>query len=309
MSGEKELRDFPVRRSRAGKDAFLSRFRERAEELGYTASEEKGGMLGSRNLVMGDPDRAEVILAAHYDTPANHLFPDLLMPGHPALTLLLEILKAVLLLLPAFAVYYAAWTFLGARAFPVFPLTYIALLAVQTAGWAEKHNEGLDCALETLLHVMERLPEEKRSRAAFVLFDHGETGHAGARQFARQHVQSAYTRLMVQLDRLAPGTRPAMICFRQARKARGYFALERALKQDDGCDVFSSSPLTPPSDASSFVCGVRIMACSPVPLLGPVMGLRGEGNSAAAETVENALVRFLTGKEENEEGQICPDSP
>ena len=266
-----DVRKFPVRRSREEKDAFLQAVKAYAEGLGYTVSVEEGGFLKSRNIVIGDPDRAAVLLTAHYDTPAFRILPDIRLPGRPLLNLLLEILAALLLMVPAFLVYLLFWLFLGARAVPVFFLAYLGLLALQVFGPAEKHNESLTGSLECLLRVMRDLPVSARSRAAFVLFDHGEINRAGARRFTVAHAQAAWTRLTLHLDRLGSGTVLASTESKAARKAAGYHGLCTALGQTGSVETSLRLPVSQPSDDALFSCAVRLASGASVPGLGVVI--------------------------------------
>ena len=69
---------FPIRRSKAQKAAFRAWFQEEAARLGYEAQvEEKGG---HQNMIIGDPEKAQAIFTAHYDTPMHSLFPNNYQP-------------------------------------------------------------------------------------------------------------------------------------------------------------------------------------------------------------------------------------
>ena len=291
------VRMFPVRRSREEKDAFVQAVTAFAEGLGNKTAVEEGGWLKSRNLVIGDPERAQMLFCAHYDTPARRLLPEISFPGRPVLSLVLEILKALFLMLPAFAVYLLFWSFLGSRAVPVFFLTYLALLALQVLGPAEKRNPGLDAAVQTLLEVMETLPDEARSRAAFVLFDHGELNRAGARQFAKNHSQAAWTRLMVQFERMEAGSQLVLLTGRPAQKAAGFHGLVSALNRIPGYKVstFTTLPFSAPSDATGFACHVRLLLCDAAAFLGPMLRRhrKKEAQEAEGEAIAAAICACL----------------
>ena len=74
-----EINDrFPVRNSGDEKAAFRAWAAERARKAGHTVREENSS--GHVNLVIGDPDRAEVIFTAHCDTPRRSIHPNLMIP-------------------------------------------------------------------------------------------------------------------------------------------------------------------------------------------------------------------------------------
>ena len=58
------LRDFPVRKSRKKKQAFRDAVIAYGKSLGYEVHVENGSFR-SRNVVIGDPDRAEYLVTAH----------------------------------------------------------------------------------------------------------------------------------------------------------------------------------------------------------------------------------------------------
>ena len=73
------LAQFPVRKTGKQKAAFRAAVQVYAESLGYVCREEKGSF-GSRNLVIGEPETANFLLTAHYDTCAVLPVPNLITP-------------------------------------------------------------------------------------------------------------------------------------------------------------------------------------------------------------------------------------
>ena len=73
------LKEFPVRKSKSQKQNFRVAVQEYCESLGYSVRTEKGS-LGVRNLVIGEPDKADYLITAHYDTCAALPFPNLITP-------------------------------------------------------------------------------------------------------------------------------------------------------------------------------------------------------------------------------------
>ena len=72
---------FPIRKSRKQKDAFREWFIDWAREQGYTAEETAPkGIFRSSNVVVGDPESAQVVFTAHYDTPAVMILPNFITP-------------------------------------------------------------------------------------------------------------------------------------------------------------------------------------------------------------------------------------
>ena len=70
------LQQHPVRKSKAQKAAFRDWFTGWAKEQGYTAQVESGWNLATcHNIVVGDPENAEVTYTAHYDTQPVMVLP------------------------------------------------------------------------------------------------------------------------------------------------------------------------------------------------------------------------------------------
>ena len=84
------LMQYEIRKTNKEKTVFLEYMKNRLAKAGYTpdmiAIEEKGkGIMKSRNLVVGNPDTAKVLLGGHYDTCAWMPFPNVMAPPNPIL--------------------------------------------------------------------------------------------------------------------------------------------------------------------------------------------------------------------------------
>ena len=90
-------KEFPVRKSRKRKQEFRDQVQAFVTDLGYAFHVEKGSF-GSRNMVIGDPARAEYLITAHYDTCAALPFPNLITPESPLLLTLWQLAILVMLL-------------------------------------------------------------------------------------------------------------------------------------------------------------------------------------------------------------------
>ena len=73
------LEKYQVRKTKAQKAAFIEYVRGIAENSDYAFRVEEG-MLGARNLVIGDPDSAKVVFTAHYDTQPVLPMPNFITP-------------------------------------------------------------------------------------------------------------------------------------------------------------------------------------------------------------------------------------
>lgn len=267
------MEKFPVRKSKEEKEAFRAWAVEYGKSLGWSGKVEKGGRI-SNNVVFGDPDGAAVLVTAHYDTPANMIVPNLLIPRNVPLFVLYQV--AVVLLL--FAVTLIPTALIGLVIPPylvllVWSILYFGALALLMVGPANKHNandntSGVAAALE----AMSRIPEEQRSRVAFVLFDNEEKGLFGSSAFAKAHQQVQFLRLVVNMDCVGYGEHMLLVSTAMARKATGYYALEGALKDlcPEGMEAhpFDSKTCYAPSDQKNFKCGTMLFACKRKKVIG-----------------------------------------
>ena len=75
------LHQFPVRKSKAQKQAFRDAVQTYAQGMGYETSVERK-CLSCQNLILGDPETATILVTAHYDTCAKMLKDIALMKQH-----------------------------------------------------------------------------------------------------------------------------------------------------------------------------------------------------------------------------------
>ena len=194
------LRDWQVRKTKEQKSRFIAFLQERLPALRI----EEGGLPRCRNLVLGDPESADVVFSAHYDTCARLPFPNFITPRN----LVIYLLYQLLILLPFFALA-ALLSILLIRLGVYAPLAFMlswllamaALLYVFLFGPANPHtaNDNTSGVL-MLCELIGTLSEEERARCAFVFFDHEETGLFGSSRFASQHRKAMKDRLLINFD-------------------------------------------------------------------------------------------------------------
>lgn len=74
---------FPIRKTTAQKRAFEKWVMAKMREMGYRPYVDgmnRKDKLRHRNIVAGDPQNAELLISAHYDTAATIGIPDLRIP-------------------------------------------------------------------------------------------------------------------------------------------------------------------------------------------------------------------------------------
>lgn len=254
---------YQIRKNTKHKTAFIDYLKHLANEWGYSARVEKG-MLGARNIVIGDPAKAKVIYTAHYDTCPELPFPNFITPKCIALYLLYQVgvifgIFAVMALCIGVLGVLAVALNLGADiTFWATEIAYFALLFLLFAGPANKHTANDNTSGVTLLiDIMRELPEEDRDSVAFVFFDLEEMGLFGSMSFASKHKAEMKDKLLLNFDCVSDGENMLFALRKNAKKYRA--AIETAFEAKDGFKVdVADKGVFYPSDQMQFPCGVGV---------------------------------------------------
>lgn len=266
------LRDWQVRKTKEEKTRFIAFLQERLPGLRV----EEGGLPRCRNLVLGDPESADVVFTAHYDTCARLPFPNFITPKN----LVLYLLYQLLIMLPFFALAVLLSILLirlGVYVPLAFMLSWVlamaVLLYVFLFGPANPHtvNDNTSGVL-MLCELIANLSDEERARCAFVFFDHEETGLFGSSLFASQHRKAMKDRLLINFDCVSDGDDLLFVQSGKAKRLAGE-ALAEAFAPSAEKRAVITGPLGAfyPSDQVNFPCGVGVAAMQRNRLLGLYM--------------------------------------
>lgn len=201
------LQEFPIRKTRKQKTAFIRWACDYLEELGYSCCVEKGSC-GSRNIVAGDPTAAKHLITAHYDTCAGMPFPNFITPCNFWMFLLYNILLTAVMFLPAIFVsvvvgVIAEMPGLGDN---LFLLTLMVTVALLIYGPANRHNANDNTSgVVTLLEIAKSMPQSHRHQVCFVLFDMEEAGLIGSSSYRDNHKKEIIHQLVWNLDCVGEG--------------------------------------------------------------------------------------------------------
>ena len=267
---------FPIRKKGEQKDDFLRYATAEAQKMGYTARVED--INNNRNLIVGNPDNAKVIFTAHYDTPAVMPFPNFITPRNILIYVLYQIIPVgCIILVGALAVLFCK-AVLGITEFnqlyTIFMACYFGCLMLLLFGPANKHNANDNTSgIATLLCLMEKLPENARSKAAFIFFDNEEKHMQGSGSFAKKHPEIKRNTLIVNLDCVGVGDHFLCLAKRGAVMHALYPLLVDALVPSAPKSLRHIPALGSvyPSDQASFRCGAAICACKKAPVIGLYM--------------------------------------
>ena len=273
----KILDEMQVRKSKKQKKAFRAWLCGELEAAGYSPRVEEG--FAARNVVAGDPDKAQVLLTAHYDTQAVLPVPNFITPRNPFFFVLYQILIVIPLflaialaegVLTAFAPEAVLWWLmpLASMGLCVFFIWWIF------DGKANRHtaNDNTSGVL-TLVEAALALPPEHRERVCFVFFDNEEKGMFGSSAFAKKYKKAKKNTPVLNFDCVGDGD--SIQFFPQEKLKKDTAALERmeaAFLPAGGKDVqvvrgFSIYP----SDNANFKKGAGVCALKHKPVIGYYM--------------------------------------
>lgn len=258
------LTAFPVRKSKQQKQNFRDAVQSYVDSLGYPVTVEKGSF-GCRNVVIGDPEKAEYLITAHYDTCARMLVPNLITPCNLVIYLVYQIFLVALLIAASAVVGLICGSFLGSGAGGTVALAvYWLLLILMMVGPANTSNVNDNTSgVVTLLEIARTLPENQRHKVCFVLFDLEEAGLIGSASYRKAHKKATDNQLVLNMDCVGDGDNLMMFPTKKLKKDRkklsvlykacGYFGKKSLLVHEKGFSIY-------PSDQANFPYGVAIAA-------------------------------------------------
>lgn len=258
------LLQYPVRKTKKQKTAFLNAVCDYAERLGYAATVESGS-LGSRNLVIGDPEKAKYLVAAHYDTCARLPVPNFIMPCNALVFFGCQIVQWLVIILLSGILGALSGLMLGEDAVSaVSCLVLFVIVALMLVGPANRHNANDNTSgVVTLLEIMRTLPENQWDKVCFVLFDLEEAGLIGSSSYRKAHRKASDQQMVLNLDCVGDGDYLMMFPTRTLKKNRkkltslykacGYFGKKSLTVHEKGFSIY-------PSDQMIFPYGVGICA-------------------------------------------------
>lgn len=265
------LQDHQVRKNKTQKNKFIMQLQQYFPQM----KEECSGFPKSRNLIIGDPDSAKVLLGAHYDTCARLPFPNFISPKKP----LLSLLYGILIILPAFVIV-TLFSILLARFISNFWVAYIITLIfygliiwLMLAGPANKHNcNDNTSGVITLLETYDRLSPQAKANVALLFFDNEEKGVLGSGQFRHKHKQLIGKKLLINFDCVSDGDHILLGVSKKAN-ARYHVGLSRAFGSEGNKHILFEklNRIYYPSDQAGFPMAVAVAALKHKKFLGYYM--------------------------------------
>lgn len=205
-------REFPVRRKPTEKEKFRLWLVGTLRELGYQPKlqhRETALRIGGdvTNVVVGDPEKAKLLLVAHYDTGVRTLLPPLYMPTRPLTAFLYLALTPVLVLAGSFVLSFALTFPFNAPylTLPLFLILMVTALLYLRFGPSETRNLNDNTSgVAALLETAAALTPGCRDKVAFAFLDGGFGGLSGAKGF-RARYPSAKEKTVINVNCVAEG--------------------------------------------------------------------------------------------------------
>lgn len=271
---------FPVRKTKAQKAAFREWAVAWAQEQGYAAQVESGkSLVECHNVVVGDPETADVVFTAHYDTPAVMPLPNFITPCNVPVWLLYQVVMSVVMLAGAF-ILGAVLGWLGGYISPIagFWCGYfgtmtlmIITIVLMMAGPANRNNVNDNTSgVAAVMELMQRLPAEQRDKVAFILFDNEEKGLLGSSAYASDHKTVKKEKLLINMDCVGDGENILFFANKKTRKLPCFPALEAAMQAQEGRSYVMNrmESCVYPSDQANYKLGVAVCACNKMKIVG-----------------------------------------
>ena len=273
---------FPIRKSGKQKEAFRDWFITWAQEQGYTAQTTTArGLFRSTNVVIGDPESAQVVFTAHYDTPAVMPLPNFITPCNVLVYILYQLLLVPILLLPPAALAALVGFVLprlgmepeaaGGIAGLVGFISVYVVLGLMMFGPANRNNVNDNTSgVAAVMELMQRLPAEQRDKAAFILFDNEEKGLLGSSAYASDHKTVKKEKLLINMDCVGDGENILFFANKKTRKLPCFPALEAAMQAQEGRKYVMNrmENCVYPSDQANYKLGVAVCACNKMKIVG-----------------------------------------
>ncbi len=205
------LNQFQVRKNSTQKSSFRCWLSDILKQHGYDVSVESGGsLIKSCNVVVGNPETADVIYTAHYDTCAVLPFPNFITPQNIFLYFLYQILIVIPMFILAVGAEILLLTLWNDTPMWLAMLVVYAVLGFciwwMMAGPANKHTMNDNTSgVAALIEIALSLPEASRKHVAFIFFDNEEKGLLGSSFFKKKHGSALKNTLVVNYDCVSDG--------------------------------------------------------------------------------------------------------
>lgn len=268
---EEIIESYPIRKSKKQKESFWLWAKNRAEEMGYSANIEVNKR--NYNVVIGNPETAEVTFTAHYDTPPAMPIPNFITPKNVVFYIFYQLIVVGLLVGVCVGIGAIAYHFTNNydASYNIGFGFYWILLGLMLLGPANKNNVNDNSSgVAAIFEIMQRLPQEERNKVAFILFDNEEKGMMGSSAYAKMHKSVKAEKLLINMDCVGDGENILFFANKKTRQLESYDKLVSAMEAQLGRNLLMNKleGCLYPSDQSQFKLGIAVCACKKAKVIG-----------------------------------------
>ena len=293
------LEKFPIRKSKSQKAAFRDWLCQALREAGYDPQvEEDKTLVHSANVVVGDIEKAELVVGAHYDTCAVLPVPNFITPRNPVIFLLYQLLLVVVMMVLAIGAEVLVLRLFDPPMWVALAVVYAVLIFIiwwMMAGKANKHNVNDNTSgVITLLEVALSLSEDQRDKIVFVFFDNEEKGLFGSAAFYKEHKTVMKDKLLLNFDCVFDGDHILLFPSKALKKEAATIArLEKAFPSagEKRVAIPTQGFAVYPSDQKHFPKGVGVAALHRAKVIGYYLGRIHTGRDTVMDERNIELLR------------------
>lgn len=268
------LPEYEVRKSKAQKSRFVDMLSEKYGDR--LRVKETKGLIKSRNVIIGNPERAKVVFTAHYDTAPVMPFPNFITPKNIPVYLLYQLLLVLVIYLPVALVVGVSMHLTRGLSESVqiiineavFFASLIGIMWFLLDGPANRHTANDNTSgVVAVLTLADRLTSDD---FAFILFDNEERGLLGSSSYAAAHKSVRENTMIVNLDCISDGDHVMFLISKKASGSAYATALESMALNvlgEYGKSAIITGPRSTvyPSDQRSFKVSIGVAALKKSP--------------------------------------------
>lgn len=251
------LEKYQIRKSKKQKNAFIAFLQSIFPELKF--EHHKGS--GSKNLILGDPNRAKILISAHYDTCAQLPIPNFVTPLRPVISISYGFLIIIPICLLVLIVNILLTPHINSYSLRYW-LSFALIYYITILGPANKHtvNDNTSGVI-TLCELYQRLTTEEKEQVCLIFFDNEEKGLLGSAAYRKQHKQQIKNQLLINLDCVSDGDNILLAVSEKAR-LKYLSAIKKTFSETKSKKMLvrNLEKVYYPSDQAKFPLSVAIAA-------------------------------------------------
>lgn len=260
-------KNYPARKTAEEKENFRKYIVDSLGKKGIEAKIQQTKDGKNNNILIGDPTRAKAVFTAHYDTPAQSLFPNIMMPKSRGIFYAYQFVPIIFLLIASFtfAYFFGFVIFNDVRVWYLsFLVAYYGLFFGIMRLFKNKNNFNDNTSgVATVLSIIDELSTEELKNVAFILFDNEEKGKKGSKAYFSDHKEEMKDKFLVNFDCVGNGDNIIFIAQKGAVDSNEYKNLEIAFSKKErfNLEFLTHKQADSNSDHKNFPKGVACVVC------------------------------------------------